>query len=380
MTLRVYISGQVNGPYRAPNIIKTLADHGISVTHMPTGAYRQRGLPRTLQRFITVLAVLLSIPVRISSIALSTHVVILPMDISAMVRFEFLVARILKKVTVVDYYISMFDMYVNDHAIVAPSSRAAKRLRKIDQTMMGRSSITLFLNHAERKYYETVVGVSLPDRKCRIISLCADYRSEFFRSPKEDDDSGGARRLNVCWWGTYIPLHGLETIIRAFSFIQNAQIHLFLFGDSDEKAIPYLELIDGAGLSDRISIRNDYSFGNGKLAPCLVEHCDIGLGNFGTSSKAKTVLVNKVVDCLAFGIPCLTMPTEASRELLVEGDGIIYSEPESRAIAEVLEDLAADRYDLKQIGSRGVAKYLETFSPDVFKKRFMEVLNESQMA
>nr|WP_174862437.1 glycosyltransferase [Comamonas jiangduensis] len=182
--------------------------------------------------------------------------------------------------------------------------------------------------------------------------------------------------FNVCWWGTYIPLHGLENLIRAFSHIGNDRIKLYLFGDSNEKAKPYVSLIKSLELTDRVFINNDFHFSNGKLAPILAGTCDLAVGNFGSSDKAKTVLVNKLVDALSFGIPCLTIKTSATTELLPNNEGLIITESNPESIAFKIEECFNKRSTLNEIGMSGKKKYFDLFSPDIFRIKLLAILQE----
>lgn len=233
------------------------------------------------------------------------------------------------------------------------------------------ADIVIFLNEAESAYYQKVAGINASSATDRIIPLCIDYKRELFQKEHQESEF-----FNVCWWGTYIPLHGLENLIKAFSHVRNDKAKLYIFGDSDEKAAPYVSLIETLGLSDRVIIRNDYSFSNGKLAPFLTENCDVAIGNFGSSDKAKTVLVNKLVDALSLGIPCLTMKTSATAELIADNEGLIIADPTPEGIACQIEKYAHDRTALQAIGQAGKAKYLDLFSPDSFKIKLLELLEE----
>ena len=113
---------------------------------------------------------------------------------------------------------------------------------------------------------------------------------------------------------------------------------------------------------------------NGKLGPFLAHNCDIAIGNFGSSEKAKTVLVNKLVDALSLGIPCLTMEAATTKELLNEGRGVIFSESQPESIAKKILEILDNKYSLSEVGEKGAEAYLEKFSPDIFSVRFIQVL------
>lgn len=370
--MKVYLSGSIVGSYRAQNIIKVLGDSGISYANIPFHYHMARFKNKLLSRIVLLLALLLTAPARLVMIVMASHVFVLPMNKNAISVLELLLARILGKKVIVDYYISDFDALVNDRKTIKKESFSAVLALFKDRLFMRLSDSVIFLNNAESVYYQKVAGVELDRKKIKIIPLCIDYKTELFEDVEEISRSD----FNVCWWGTYIPLHGLDNLIRAFSHIEHKAVKLYIFGNSEEKSKPYQDLIKKLGLSDKVLVINDYSFSNGKLASFLKSKCDLAIGNFGSSDKARTVLVNKLVDALSLGLPCLTIQTQAALELLGKNEGLILTEPSPERIAESIAEAFQNPRVLKAIGDAGKKKYLELFSPDAFKVKLLEVINE----
>jgi glycosyltransferase involved in cell wall biosynthesis len=284
-----------------------------------------------------------------------------------------LLAKILRKKVIVDFYISNYDTLVNDRKLLTESSFFAKWALFKDKFFLEKSDNVVFLNESESVYYQDVAGVEVEKSKISIIPLCIDYKKEIFEKENSRENKD---EFNVCWWGTYIPLHGLENLIEAFSNIENERVRLYLFGDSEEKAIPYKKMLEDYKLSHKVFLIYDHSFANGKLAPFLKENCDLAIGNFGSSEKAKTVLVNKLVDALSLGLPCLTRATKATRELLPKNEGVILTEAEPQSIAKNIKWASENKAEIIKVGNAGKQKYFDTFSPDAFKVKFLSVLEK----
>lgn len=367
--MKIYFSGSVLGSYRAQNIIKTIGDAGVAFSYAPIAYLLPRVENKTLRRCIALFLVILTAPFRLIHISLSSHVFVLPMNTTLISIADVLIGKLLRKKVIVDYYISEYDTQVNDRKTVSKDSLWGKLSLFKDRCLLKMADIVVFLNQAESVYYQRVAGINLNAEKTRILPLCIDYKRELFIKKRQDK-----KFFNVCWWGTYIPLHGLENLIKAFSHVRNENARLYLFGNSDAKAAPYIALINSLGLNDKISVNNEYSFANGKLAPFLMNNCDLAIGNFGSSEKAKTVLVNKLVDALSLGIPCLTMQTSASNELFSKNQGLIIVAPTPEDIAHKIDECSYDVAALKKIGESGRDKYLDMFSPDSFKLKLIELL------
>lgn len=373
-TKKVYLSGAIGGSYRSQNIIKVLADAGIPFLLLPISFHIPSFLPRFLRRLVGYSTLTLTLPLRILFIFNSTHIIVLPMNWSAVVYLELLFAKLFGKEIIVDYYISTYDTMVNDRKATAVNSFAAKKLLFKDSLLLKFATKIIFLNRAESVYYQNIARYQAKQDKVIIIPLVCDFKKEKFESMGLSGNIENNQNFNICWWGTYIPLHGLENIIEAFEFLKHKKIILYIFGDSDLKSKPYVDLIKKLGIESNVKINNEYSFSNGKLAPFLIRNCHLALGNFGQSEKAKTVLVNKLVDSLALGLPCLTIETKATKELLNEGHGVIYTSTTPSEIAQKILDLSVNRLYLTEVGENGFKVYLNKFSPDKFKAEFIKVL------
>jgi len=369
--MKVYFSGSIKGAYRAQNIVKAVSDAGIEFIYNPVTWLTPEVSIRGIGLVVIGLLLLLTLPIRFIFIALSSCVFVLPMNTSFVVLGEVLLSKILGKRVIVDFYISHFDTLVNDRKRFSGDSLRGKIALFKDRFLLNMADDVIFLNNAEAEFYQRIVGIDLSCEKVSVIPLCIDYKKELFFSRHI-----GLENFKVCWWGTYIPLHGLENLIKAFSFIKHDNVKLYLFGDSDEKSTPYRDLIEKLNLSEKVEIDNHCSFSNGKLAPFLSENCDLAIGNFGASEKARTVLVNKLVDSLSLGIPCLTMKTRAITELFEKNEGLIFVDPEPEQIAQQILIVSQKKDELDDLGKAAKLKYLEAFSPDIFKLKILNLLNK----
>lgn len=121
------------------------------------------------------------------------------------------------------------------------------------------------------------------------------------------------RATRVLFYGQFIPLHGVATIIEAARLLRDAPIEWLLIGRGQEapriramldvEPVPSLRWLDWVRYED------------------LVRHiadADICLGIFGTSDKAASVIPNKVFQVVAAGKNVITRDSTAIRELLAE--------------------------------------------------------------
>lgn len=237
---------------------------------------------------------------------------------------EFAFARFLKKKIICEFYISNYDTFVLDRKVVPTNSRKAQKLLNLDRKLHT-CYRTIYLNQTEAERYTSIAGYNISNLNNVIIPLTIKRRS-FAELPYYSKYSG---IYNIVWWGSYIPLHGLDKIISAIAEVVKVDqnIHFYIMGNSELKSLEYLEIVKRLNLNNIVTIRNDYSFNNGHLEPFLVENCDLAIGAFGDSEKARNVILNKCIEATSMKIPVLTQHSKAFKEFFSEdGNSIFYSD------------------------------------------------------
>lgn len=162
------------------------------------------------------------------------------------------------------------------------------------------------------------------------------------------------------------------------NYLKNYDIILTLCPNKENSFIKYSNLIRSLNLSTTISIRTDLDFRSNTLPNFLVEHCDIALGVFGTSNKAKNVMLNKIVEALCLRVPIITMNNTAISELLRPGIDLITCDNTPGKLAKCILDASAGNYPLNEIAHYGYARYNELFSFNQFKLNMKNLLLPSK--
>lgn len=379
MLKKILLLGTSGGSYRNQNTIRFFTDRvsEYAIVYMDN---RYSGIQFQCKSIICkVFRKLLNYFIRVFSILAyivrvfhAKKVFILGMNHNDFL-IEILIAKLLGKRIIIDFYISMYDTLVLDRKSIN-NKWLAKKLFYKEQLIMKLADELIFLNHAEQKYYCDLLQVATT--KVKIIPLCIDPHR--YREPVLSVDR--KQTPIICWWGTYIPLHGLFNIINAVELLkhQGFQGKFYVFGNSEAAAKQYQEKIVEKRLENEITILNDYTFNNGKLEQFLYENCDLALGSFGESEKAKTVLINKVVDAISMKIPILTMKTKALEEFFNFEDDIFVTQTGSpNEIAEQILHIFNNYGQMQSNVDKSYQIYLDNFSPKVYMRKLEEVVNES---
>jgi glycosyltransferase involved in cell wall biosynthesis len=116
------------------------------------------------------------------------------------------------------------------------------------------------------------------------------------------------RPLRVFFYGQYIPLHGLETVIRAADLLARSgtEVQWELAGAGQE-----LDRITALIASLNVTSVRQLGWVSPSSLPDRMRKADVGLGIFGTSGKALTVVPNKVYEMSAAQLPIVSADTAA---------------------------------------------------------------------
>jgi glycosyltransferase involved in cell wall biosynthesis len=234
------------------------------------------------------------------------------------------------------------------------------------------SNYILLDTNSHIKYFHEKYNVPL--RKFRRIFVGA--RDDIFIP--QNIHKKKENKFIVGYWGTYIPLHGVDYIIKAFELLKNeGDIYLSLLGDGQT----YEASLE---LAKRLNIRNiefnpKVFFARRELnkLPEFIAKFDIGLGLFGKSQKVLLAIPNKVFEGMAMRIPMITSKSPAISELLTENENIITCEqakPESLAKAIML--LKNDENLRNEIKENAYSLFRKHCTIEEIGKFLTEILNE----
>jgi glycosyltransferase involved in cell wall biosynthesis len=232
-----------------------------------------------------------------------------------------------------DLFLSPWDTVVHDRGMVGRWHPVAILLYA-SEWLASRLATRLFLDtaaHARR--YEGLMG--LPEGRVGAVPLGTDPA----RFPARPARPAVHKPLRVLFYGQYIPLHGLGTIVRAAKLLdeRGAAVRITLVGGGQEE--PRIRaLIAELG----VGVVEQRGWVPVEELPALIHDADVGLGIFGTSGKAVTVVPNKVYELAATQTPIVTGDTPAMREFAPGHPWVLRVPPgDPAALAACLEGIVA---------------------------------------
>ena len=252
---------------------------------------------------------------------------------------------------VFDAFVSLYDSNVFDRKVHFAHSIAAW-LDWLSDWLSCRLAGTVLLDtDAHIGYFVETFGI--PREKFIRVFIGSDLTPVLAPRTKKDDT------CVVHFHGTYIPLHGIETIVEAARLVEDVPLTFRLYGRGQE----YADIQRLAG-----SLHANLAFDTRTLAgmlPATLAHADICLGIFGATAKAARVIPNKVYECLAAGRATITMNSPAVRELETYGELPLVLVPPADpvALAAAIRSLFEDSARREALGRAAAAFAQEYFTP-----------------
>lgn len=321
-------------------------------------------LKRPLSRFLRLLRWMLAYPLLILRyLALPRHDLVL---VGYMGQLDVLVlwplARLRRVPIVWDALISLYNTTVNERGWYGPRHPAA-RLLFVLEWLGCRTADRVLANTvtATRFFVETY---AIPQIKARPLFVGVETHAFPPRSPRASVQGP----IRVLFYGTLIPLHGVQTILEAARLARDEDIVWHLIGSGQEA-----DLVEQFLARDRLEkVRWRPWVPYEELAPAI-HACDVGLGIFGDGIQARWSIPNKVFQMLSCGVPIVTRDSPGARELLSpEMPGIYLVPPKDPdAIVGAIHAYAARREQLSaQVLHRDV---VQRFDEDALARQLESI-------
>lgn len=177
----------------------------------------------------------------------------------------------------------------------------------------------------------------------------------------------------VRFHGSFIPLHGIETILDAAAEVRDQPIRFELAGKGQTFAAMQRH-------AEERRLTNVRFVGMKTLReiPDFIAEADACLGIFGTGEKAGLVIPTKAFEILAMGRPLISARTPASERVLHDRDDALLIEPgDAHALAQAILTLQEHPELAREIARNGHALFLEKFQPRTVVEPLVEWMRQN---
>lgn len=283
---------------------------------------------------------------------------------------DIVLARILnlwrRRTLVLVSFISLYDTIVIDREKVARGSWQARLLYGLDRLAFRCADVVLVDTYAVADYFAEVFTL---DRGKFQRSMVGNVFDRFAPVAIEAERHPP---IKVLFFGTYVPLHGIEYIVEAADLLRDEDFEFALIGrgqlyEGVRKDVTQRRL-------KRVHLIDEWINTEGLVEE--MKDADVCLGIFGTTSKAARVIPYKVFGALALGRPVITRDSPAVREMLIDGESALLCEAGSgQALAAALRRLRDERGLAARLATAGYARYRECGSAAAIGRDLLRLLD-----
>ena len=265
-----------------------------------------------------------------------------------------------------DAFISTFDTLASDRKLVQPGSISSRILIEFDRAACNFASHVLLDTQAHVDYFVDLYDL----QESKVSALPVGCNEDIFY-PQPGPLPGSITR--VLHYSSYLPLHGVDTIIRAAQLVQGKPIEFLLIGDGQSSA-NFKHLAAKMGVNN-IKFVNSIPVTD---LPAEIAAADICLGgHFGDSDKATRVIPGKIYQMLAMEKPVIASNRGSNKDFLRHEVSALLCTPNnpedlSRAILRLHEDENLRR----EIAKNGRQAYLAFASEKLITASLLTIVQE----
>lgn len=214
-----------------------------------------------------------------------------------------------KRILVIDFFVSMYDTFACDRKKVKEKSFCAKALHWIDKKTLDYADEIITDTKTHGDFFCKEFGTSI--NKIHILYLRANKSVYYPRAQKKE--TGKENKFVVLYFGTILPLQGVDIIIKAIELLKDKKnIFFYVIGPVDsrlkkteQRNVEYINWLSQEELANYIAMAD----------LCLAGHFS------GEIEKAKRTIPGKAYIYEAMGKKMLLGDNMANRELFEENDG-----------------------------------------------------------
>lgn len=269
-----------------------------------------------------------------------------------------------KKKIIADPIVSLYDTMIFDRKKYGRVGLRAFYYYLLDWMMVHFADLILSDTDANINYFSKTFNV--PRTKFKRLFIGTDEQIMYPMDKKINS------KFIVHFHGFFIPLHGIEYIIKAAKILENENIEFNIIGRGQT-------YVDMRKLADDLNIKNINFIDPVPYneMPKYINVADITLGIFGDTDKSARVIPNKIYDALAMKKPVLTADTPAIKELLTDGSDCILCKPaDPQDLADKILKLKNNPAMLNKIAHNGYRLFHDKLSNNVIGQEFINILKE----
>jgi glycosyltransferase involved in cell wall biosynthesis len=271
----------------------------------------------------------------------------------------------LGKRLIFDALMSPYDSLINERKSIKKGSLLDTLVYHYEKAILHNAEIILTDTAFHKTFFQELFA--LDPQKVVDIPVGAD--EQLFRAGAYPIKVEQSAPFEVLFYGSFLPLHGVDIILEAISQLQHLPIHFTLIGG--DVTNQYYQMIRQAGLKNITSIK----WVEFEQLPRLIASADLGLGGpFGDTGQAHRVITGKALQFLAMAKPVIIGGISPEYGFEDQVNCLMPPQGDGQALAAAILWAFEHRSQLGQIGLKGFQLYQERYSIAQISEKMREVI------
>lgn len=268
-----------------------------------------------------------------------------------------LILKLRGKTIFLDVFTSMYDSLVSDRKTIGPYSIKAFYYYCCEYLTLRLADVLFFDTDSQQTYLMDLFRIK--HKKSTVLPVSIDFEWVKSIPTPAKGTHFSPDKFNVFFYGTFIPLQGIEYIIRAASLTRDINVHFWILGRG-QKYEDMLKLAKQTKVFDRLTFLP--SVGYADLIGYIKES-DLCLGIFGDTQKAQRVIPNKLLECAACAKPIITGSNPEINHFFKDDESALFCPMgDSEALAQRIRWAIGQPEVLAKLGSAAQKVVADNFS------------------
>ena len=254
-----------------------------------------------------------------------------------------------------DHMMSPYDSLVNEKHRLLPDSWCAKIVYWYEKNVLRTADLILTDTHMHKDYFAKLFLVD--PKKIHPVHVAAD--ETLFTPCLKKEKIAPSATFSVFFYGSFLPLHGIDVILETASLLLDRPIEFTLVGGHNQDLRSFHTRCAKLNLTNvSHTLWVEYA-----ELPHWASQADLCLGGpFGDTGQGRRVITGKTYQFLALGQPTVVGLADENEHFVHQRNCLLVPQGDPEALAQAIGWAADHRPELAEIGRQGHALYQQEFS------------------
>lgn len=273
------------------------------------------------------------------------------------------------KFLIFDEFVSPYDAMVNERRKIRSGSLLSYLLYRVERLMLQAADLILTDTEAHRIFFSRLFRI--PQSKIVALPIATDEKLFAPIIRQSSKNRGQDRSFTILFYGSFLPLHGIDIIVQVAFRLRDEPLHFILIGGNRQNSEDLREKIYEMDLHNV----KHHRWVDFATLPELIDSCDLGLGGpFGNTGQGRRVVTGKTCQFLAMAKAVVVGQTEEDNGFIDKQNVLLVPQGDINSLTEAILWAFHNRKVLEYIGCQGRCLYDERFSLKIVEQCWRKIL------